>query len=260
MVLDTLDFGSLSVMDLDVGLNLAQQMGNRLTGGVKEMVVVASAVRRVRKGLMALHGQEGVYREDREGISGRALWNNVKHGLEEAARTTTTALTALSVGRPPLVAARAELLLVKQYVMDRECQVLLVESVSTGAVPTLSDLEAHRASMLPTTSKLSELKAALDFTLEHFPSGPKSTVVQGLLAIGTMLYNVRKALCTGEYARLSTLLDSAEDYTEEGGVEGGAEGGQTRGALPTEKGGWRRGMTGPVAVAVRRELGWYVTY
>jgi hypothetical protein len=215
---------------------MAQQMGNRLTGGVKEMVVVASAVRRIRKGLMALHGQEGVYREDQEGISGRALWNNVKHGLEEAARTTTTALS-VAVSRPPLVAARAELLLVKQYVMDRECQVLLVESVSTGAVPTLSDLEAHRASMLPTTSKLSELKAALDFTLEHFPSGPKSTVVQGLLAIGTMLCNVRKALCTGEYARLSTLLDSAEDYTEEGGVEGGAEGGA----------GGRRGRGGQLA-------------
>jgi len=238
--LDSIHLSSIDVVGLDQGLELASRMdregGNSSHNSpteVSKLVSAADVVRRLRVAMKAVHESS---------LSSRALWNNVKHGLERAreegwlVRSTSASSDssfassddAGTTSGDALVAARSELRLVSDIVHDREAQISLLEHLSNGSVPSLESVEransggsgnagagAGVAGGSAGASVLPLLREALEETRRRFPNGAKSTLVRNLLSISEIFYNLRRSFYDSDFQELHSRVGS---FVAAGGV------------------------------------------
>lgn len=239
--LDSIQLSSIDVVGLDQGLELASRMDregdNSSHNGpteVSKLVSAADIVRRLRVAMRAVHESS---------LSSRALWNNVKHGLERAreegwlVRSTSASSDSSfassddlgATSGDALIAARSELRLVSDIVHDRQAQISLLEHLSNGSVPSLESVErtnsggsenasasgAGVAGGSAGASVLPLLREALEETRRRFPNGAKSTLVRNLLSISEIFYNLRRSFYDSDFQELHSRVGS---FVAAGGI------------------------------------------
>ena len=214
--LDDVSFKNVTITGIDEGLNFASRMED-IYGEAKLLVDAASVVRRLRVGLIAIE-------EDTASVSSRALWNNLRHGLDIARKAgyfVKSTIASDSSLTPPLVAAQHEMMFVCDVVNDRDAQLGLLESLSRGTIPTVQQVEradSVAGAIRSAGSHLAALREAIDVTHTHFPTGPKSCLVSDLLESASFMYGLRHAFLSSDYSdlnrRVEKIFDKKDGYCE----------------------------------------------